>query len=92
LKRLEACMRRWEALQKKEKMPLVGQDELAEGAESEADEKTPTNGSPEPPELEVEDEEDDEEYEKRTNEIEKALQERLEQLTLKLSNQEKAQT
>ena len=90
LVRLEASEKRWEALQQGKKE--AEQKEEADEGESGQEEKTPTNGSPEPKgeEDEDEDEEDDEAYEKRTNAIEKELQERLAQLTLKLSSQEKS--
>lgn len=55
-----------------------------------AEDKTPTNGSPEEKESLDGEAEDDEEFDRRQDEIERALQERLEKLTLKLSEQEKA--
>jgi hypothetical protein len=105
LLRLKRCTERWEkrkALTEAEiERRKVEQEGNAEkekevekdgdaGVDDEAD-KTPTNGSPEPElEVEEEDEEDFEEYVKRTDEIEKQLQQRLEQLTLKLNEQDKA--
>jgi hypothetical protein len=96
LARFEACMRRWDALQQSEKE--AERKEQADEVESGQEEKTPTNGSPEPKGEEDEDdedeeeEEDDEAYAKRTDAIEKELQERLAQLTLKLTSQEKSQS
>lgn len=101
LARQEASKRRFEALKRRQDEKTVEHSESKKGkeqaeqvddGENGQEEKTPTNGSPEPRGDDDEDEEDDEEYERRTDAIEKALQERLAQLTLKLSNQEKSQS
>lgn len=83
LKRLKAVMERWEARKAAAAAAAVAKAQ-ADG-DFDAEDKTPTNGSPE------EKDDDDEEFEKRTDEIEKALQERLEKLTLKLKEQEGGQ-
>ncbi|KAF2662175.1 hypothetical protein K491DRAFT_282161 [Lophiostoma macrostomum CBS 122681] len=106
LLRLKRGMERWEkkkalteAEAEKKKAEQSVNAEKGKEVEKDADpslddeaDKTPTNGSPEP-ELEGEEddeEEDFEEYVKKADEMERALQQRLEQLTLKLSEQNKA--
>ncbi|KAF2251145.1 hypothetical protein BU26DRAFT_517865 [Trematosphaeria pertusa] len=80
LKRLDAAMSRYEERLKLSKAAASGAGEDED--EKEAD-KTPTAQSPE-------EKEDDEEFEKRYQVTEKALQERLEKLSLKLNEQEVA--
>jgi len=62
----------------------IAADEKESPEEEKETDKTPTAQSPE-------EKENDEEFEKRFRETEKALQERLEKLTLKLSGEEKAE-
>ncbi|KAF2686985.1 hypothetical protein K458DRAFT_416304 [Lentithecium fluviatile CBS 122367] len=80
LKRLDAALKRHEDRVKRKTAEIAAV--MTSEDEKEAD-KTPTAQSPE-------EKEDDEEFEKRYRETEKALQERLEKLTLKLSEPEKA--
>ncbi|RAR04952.1 aldehyde-activating protein [Stemphylium lycopersici] len=86
LKRLEICERRTEEVKKRRIAALREQNKTSKSREegsTEADgegDKTPTA-------LEF-GEEDDEAFEKRFKETEKALQERLEKLTLKLDEEE----
>ncbi|EDU43135.1 aldehyde-activating protein [Pyrenophora tritici-repentis] len=81
LERLEVCMRRFEESKKKREVagggavPEVAEEVVDDGAGGDG-EKTPTAG-----EFGGE---DDEEFERRVRETERALQERLEKLSLKL--------
>lgn len=98
LMRLEKCMKRWEEKTEREEEARKQKEEggargNVDESESGVEEKTPTNGSPEPEVQEDEegdeDVEVDDELERKYEEMEKALQERLEKLSLKLSNQKK---
>ena len=97
-KKLAEVSAKKEALQKQPTAQTVQAAQANADAEAEADDRTPTNGSPEPKEEGKEEEEgedeeegDDDEFEKKADEIEMALRERLEKLTLKLE-QEKTGT
>ena len=93
LQRFDAALKRYEDRMKEagaiasasEEVGVVSiaADEKESPEEEKETDKTPTAQSPE-------EKENDEEFEKRFRETEKALQERLEKLTLKLSGEEKA--
>ncbi|KAJ4351327.1 uncharacterized protein N0V89_006666 [Didymosphaeria variabile] len=85
LKRLEAAVQR--AQERRKLLAKVAQAGQETEEEKEAD-KTPTAQTPDEKDGVVE---DDEEFEKRYLETEKALQERLEQLSLRLNENEKVQ-
>jgi hypothetical protein len=87
LKRLEVCVQRFEAKKRIIAAQEQKADEVREKDESQVDgdgEKTPTTIG------DVDEAEDDEAFEKRFRETEKALQERLAKLSLKLEDDEKA--
>ncbi|KAF2272732.1 uncharacterized protein EI97DRAFT_436666 [Westerdykella ornata] len=94
--RLLKCKKRYEERIKRESEARKLEEEAeanshVDEGEGEAEEKTPRNGSPEPSFNEEEEayiDVDDDEFERRYEEMEKVLQERLEKLSLKLSNQE----
>lgn len=82
----KSSMRRYEAAVKRAEQRIQNKREKAKQAESEDEketDKTPTAQSPE-------EKEDDEAFEKRYQETEKILQARLEQLSLKLKEEEKS--
>lgn len=78
LRRFEAAMKRNE---ERRLRTVAGTDGAEENEDEKEADKTPTAQSPE-------EKENDEEFEKRYQETEKALQERLEKLSLKLKEQE----
>jgi hypothetical protein len=83
LVRFEACMKRWEVVERElgRRREEAKRFDGKEGGDD-AGEKTPTN------EKEEEGEVDDVEFERKQDEIERALEERLEKLCLKLDQEE----
>ncbi|KAF1849213.1 uncharacterized protein K460DRAFT_365118 [Cucurbitaria berberidis CBS 394.84] len=91
LKRLEICMARVAETTRKKQAALAEPQEGTTGGGGEGDaEGTGGEGEKTPTAVEFEDKdaEDDEAFEKRFKETEKALQERLEKLSLKLEEEE----